>query len=191
MVRRLFSGPPDASRLRRRVNERAFDGRGDCLLHGTVVHGLLEMTQVLLANGADPTILSHDGLTVRQLAVQYRQPELIAFLDQHLRKVKPPVRTRKVKDTKTDAGSKQATSEKKSVDSQGTDPQEVPAPAAAAASTEGKSKYQLAKEKRAAETAKAKSPSAAQGEKKKRTRNTPTAEPATDAATTARGHEEL
>ena len=92
VVRSLLSGPGDGYGLRARINERAWGGKGDCLLHGLITHGHKDMAQLLIEHGADLTILSHDNLTSSQLALKYRQMDMHAFIEKQLKQIKPPAK---------------------------------------------------------------------------------------------------
>jgi hypothetical protein len=91
----LLEGPYDGYGLAgpEALNVRSHQGRGDTVLHGAVVHGLREMTELLLAHGADLSLQSHDSLTVLQLALQYKHLDLAAFLETKLKEARPPAKT--------------------------------------------------------------------------------------------------
>jgi ankyrin repeat protein len=95
VVRLLLEGPYDGYGLAgpEALNVRSHQGRGDTVLHGAVVHGLREMTELLLAHGADLSLQSHDSLTVLQLALQYKHLDLAAFLETKLKEARPPAKT--------------------------------------------------------------------------------------------------
>jgi hypothetical protein len=195
IVRLILSGPSQGYRILPRINERSHGGRGDCILHGAVIQGSLEMTQLLLEHGADPTILSHDQLTVHQLAIQYKQFTVAAFLETHLKTVRPPPKSRK--DPKHQAAASATPTHTPTP----TPTQSTPATAAptSAASTATKAKAETSKYQRETRTRKNSSKGKKKGEKRKRKQRAPTrgsstpdASSAASADTTAsRVHEEL
>ena len=90
VVRMLLSTP--AYGLSSRLNERAHGGKGDAVLHGAVVHGLVEMASLLIDRGADVAMRSYDGLTALQLAQQYERRDMAAMIEKRLKEVRPTPR---------------------------------------------------------------------------------------------------
>ena len=90
VVRMLLATP--AYGLSSRLNERAHGGKGDAVLHGAVVHGLVEMASLLIDRGADVAMRSYDGLTALQLAQQYERRDMAAMIEKRLKEVRPTPR---------------------------------------------------------------------------------------------------
>ena len=90
IVRTLLEGPGSGYGLRSRFNERSHGGRGDALIHGCIVHGLIDVASILVDHGADLALRTHDDLTAVQLAIQYKQWDMHTWLQQKLREIRPP-----------------------------------------------------------------------------------------------------
>lgn len=92
------SQPLSSKLLKQRINRRLYEGRGDTLLHGAVMKGYITIVQLLLSAGADPSLPTHDGLSLLRLAVTEKQFEMETFLKKYLREKRQP---EIVKDKKT------------------------------------------------------------------------------------------
>src|SRR5690242_654278 len=66
IVRLILEGPAGGYRMEARINSRSHGGRGDTLLQGAVMQGFESMAGVLLAHGADLSLLTHDHLSLVQ-----------------------------------------------------------------------------------------------------------------------------